>query len=67
MQRRIAIVGVVWVPEALGAVPDDTFEEGEVLEVDGAADTDGDVDPSRLSLLRIILSGLRTLGMAGLT
>lgn len=56
MQRRVAIVGVVRVPEALGVVPDDAFEEGEVFEVDGAADADGDVDPPGF-FIRIILSG----------
>lgn len=61
MQRGVAIVGIVRVPEALGVVLDDAFEEGEVFEVDGSADADGDVNPP--VLLRII-ERVSTLGMA---
>lgn len=56
MQGGVAIVGVVRVPEALGVVRDDAFEEGEVFEVDGAADADGDVNP-RVLLRITVLSG----------
>lgn len=45
VERGVAIVGEVWVLQALGVVLDDAFEEGEVFEVDGSADTDGDVNP----------------------
>ena len=45
MERRVAIVGEIRVLHALGVVLDDAFEEGEVSEVDGAADADGDVNP----------------------
>lgn len=56
MQGGVAIVGVVRVPEALGVVRDDAFEEGEVFEVDGAADADGDFNP-RVLLRITVLSG----------
>ena len=45
MERRVAIVGEVRVLHALGVVLDDAFEEGEVSEVDGSANADGDVNP----------------------
>lgn len=45
MERGVAIVCEVGVLQALGVVLDDAFEEGEVFEVDGSADADGDVDP----------------------
>ena len=45
MERRVAIVGEIRVLHALGVVFDDAFEEGEVSEVDGSADADGDVNP----------------------
>ena len=45
MERGVAIVCEVWVLQAFGVVFDDAFEKGEVFEVDGAADADGDVNP----------------------
>ena len=45
VQRGVAIIGEVGVLQALGIVLDDTFEEREVVEVDGSADADGDVNP----------------------
>ena len=51
MERGVAVVGEVWVLQAFGVVLDYAFEEGEVFEVDGAADADGDVNP-------VVLSGL---------
>ena len=45
VQRGVTVVGKVGVLEALRVVLDDAFEEGEVFEVDGSADTDGDVNP----------------------
>lgn len=48
MKRGGAIVREVWVLQALGVVLDDAFEEGEILEVDGSTDADGDVNPAVL-------------------
>lgn len=45
MERGVAIVCKVWVLQAPGVVLDDAFEEGEVFELDGSADADGDVNP----------------------
>ena len=67
MERRVAIVGEIRVLHALGVVFDDAFEKGEVSEVDGAADADGDVNPFPVGFLLRILELERTLGMAGLT
>ena len=68
MERRVAIVGKVRVLHALGVVFDDAFEQGQVPEVDGAADADGDVNPFfPWGFLLRILSWKGTLGMAGLT
>ena len=52
MQRGVAIVGEVGVLQVLGVVLDYAFEEGEVLEVDGSADADGDLSPLETSGLR---------------
>lgn len=48
VKRGGAIVREVWVLQALGVVFDDAFEEGEILEVDGSTDADGDVNPAVL-------------------
>ena len=45
VEGGVALVCEIWVLQALGVVLDDTFEEGEVLETDGSADADGDVNP----------------------
>ncbi len=45
MERGVAVVCEIRVLQALGVVLDDAFEEGEVFEVDGSADADGDVNP----------------------
>ena len=45
VERGVALVCEVWVLEVLGVVLDDALEEGEVLETDGSADADGDVNP----------------------
>ena len=45
VERGVALVCEIWVLQALGVVLDDAFEEGEVLETDGSADADGDVNP----------------------
>lgn len=45
VERGVALVCEVRVLEVLGVVLDDAFEEGEVLEADGSADADGDVNP----------------------
>ncbi len=45
MQGCVAIVGIVWVLKVLGVVFYDAPEEDEVVEVDGAADAGGRVDP----------------------
>ena len=63
VERGVAVVGEVGVLEALGVIFDDAFEEGEVFEVDGSADADGDVNPP--SSLRIELVNM--LGNSGLT
>ena len=63
VERRVAVVGEVGVLEAPGIVLDDAFEEGEVFEVDGSADADGDVSPP--SFIRIELVNM--LGHGGLT
>lgn len=46
MEGGVALVGEVWVLKAAGVVLDDALDKGEVVEMDGAAEADGDVDPS---------------------
>ena len=46
MERGVAIVCEVWVLQALRVALDDASEKGEVFEVDGSADADGDVSPT---------------------
>lgn len=48
VKRGVAIVREVGVLQALGVVLDDAFEEGEVFEVDGSTNADGDVNPASL-------------------
>ena len=67
MERRVAIVRKVRVLHALGVVFDDAFEEGEVSEVDGSADADGDVNPFPGVYLLRTLRLESMLGTAGLT
>ena len=50
MERGVAIFGEVRVLQAFGVVLDDTREEGEVFEVNGAADADGYVNPDVVSI-----------------
>lgn len=45
MKRGVAIVAEIGVLQALRVVFDDAFDEGEVVEMDGSAEADGDVDP----------------------
>jgi hypothetical protein len=41
----VAFIGKVGVLKVAGVVLDDALDEGEVVEVDGAAEADRDVDP----------------------
>jgi len=54
----VASIGEVWVFEIAGVVLDDALDEGEVVEVDGAAEADGDVDP-------VVNIRRRTIALAG--
>lgn len=45
MEGCVAYVGEVGVLKVAGVVLDDALDEGEVVEVDGAAEADRDVDP----------------------
>ena len=47
VERGVALVREIWVLQALGVVLDDAFEESEVLETNGSADADRDVNPGR--------------------
>ena len=46
MQGRVGLVGEVWVLQRGGVVLNDALDEDEVVEVDGAPEADGDVDPA---------------------
>jgi len=45
MERSVALVCEVWILKVAGVVLDDALDEGEVVEVDGTAEADRDVDP----------------------
>ena len=45
MERGVAAVGEVRVPDALGVVLDDAFEKGKVFKMDGPTEADGNVNP----------------------
>ena len=44
VEGGVAVVSEVWILEEGGVGFEDAAEEGEVVEVDGAADADGGVD-----------------------
>ena len=64
VERGVALVCEIWVLQALGVVLDDAFEEAEILETDGSADADGDVNPWGGFLIRV---GDLASGIDGLT
>ena len=55
VERCIAIVGEIWVLQILGVVLDDSFEEGQIVEMDCTPDTSGDVNPVAVSCLRLLM------------
>ena len=48
MEGGVAVVREIWGSEVLGVISYDSFEEGEVVEVDGAADTGWWINPGGL-------------------
>lgn len=46
MERGIAIIGEIGASQHGRMISQDTFEEGEVVEMDGAAEADDGVDHS---------------------
>ena len=53
MQRSVAFVIEVRVLKALGVVLDNTLDEDQIVQVDGSADADTDVDPVDTVSLRV--------------
>lgn len=53
MQGGVAMILDVGVPQIVGVVLDDAFEEGEIAEVDGASDSVGRVNPGGRRIRRL--------------
>lgn len=49
MQARVALVLEVGVSQPAGVRADDALHEGQVVEEDGAPETEGDVNPGEIS------------------